>query len=102
MHRRLTQLHQSLFVLGAEIFGRFQPHMLHRIGIDLRPDDRLNGVEQFLIAQHAEDRRAGPVGRIGFDIGLRQGKVEILGVNLAALFVHFDQALTKGQIRIGG
>ena len=95
VHWRLTELHPAFGILGRQMFWRLQTHMLHGVGIDLRPDDRLDRIEQLLIAHRVEDRRADPERRICLHVGLRQREIKILGMHRAALLINFDQPLAK-------
>ncbi len=93
---RFAQLHAPIGILGRYFFGWFQAHMLHRVRVNLRPDQRFDGVEQLFVAQRVKDGRPHPHRRIRFDIRLGQRKVKILGLHLAAFAINFDQSIAKG------
>jgi hypothetical protein len=85
-----------------QVFGRLEPDVLHRICIDLGSDQRFHGIENARISQQREHCRTGPERGIGTRRGLRQRKVEVLGVIPAALGVDFGEPLGEGEILVQG
>jgi hypothetical protein len=59
---------------------RLDAHVLDRVRGDLRPDQRLDGVEQRGRGQQREGGRAGVKGRVGPDLACGQRDVERLEI----------------------
>ena len=110
--RRVGLLHQDAEILvprhlprqvvragagGSRPLGQLHPDVLHRVGDDLRPDQRLDPVEQPGARDHVEDRIAEMERRVGGDVLLRQADVEALGDAPAALLRDGDQALRERE-----
>ena len=74
MSHQLSADRSSVF--RQVLFRGFDPHVLHRVGRDLRPDQLLKNIKQVLVDKRVEDRGPEPARSVLFDVLERQRKVE--------------------------
>ena len=73
-------------------------HVLHRVRVDLGPDEASDEIEQIGTPEHLEHRRPVPHRRVVSNAGLRQREVEVLGVGLVGLGADLDESLAERQV----
>ena len=100
MPRCRTIDHVALGVARRDRLRHLDAHVLDWIGVDLRADEALDGVEQAGVGQGVEHRWSGPERRVGADPLLRQRKVEVLRVHGLRLRIDLADALGKRQIGV--
>ena len=80
---------------------RLDAHVLHRVGVDLRSDQRLHHVQQRFGGKRVQHRRAEPERRVRSHAGEGQGEVEVLGMAAPALRVDARHPRPERQLGPG-
>jgi hypothetical protein len=97
-----AQLHLAgLGVLGCQAFRWFDSHMLDGVRVDLRANQRFDRIQKLFVTHYFEDRWPHPHRRLLVDIGIGQGKVEVLSMNLSRFPIDLGETFAKRQLSIG-